>query len=117
MAAEITGLADFDFDTATAAAAELSGVLAVESLNKLLQLELDGLVIATPTTLHAENAVTALASGLAVFCQKQLGRTKAETERVIEAARRADRLLAVDICLFRTASAGARAFAWTVHHG
>jgi predicted dehydrogenase len=96
-AAEITGLSDFDFDAATAAASELSGVLAVESLNKLLQLELDGLVIATPTALHAENAVTALASGLAVFCQKPLGRTKAETERVIEAARRADRLLAVDM--------------------
>lgn len=96
-AAEITALADFDRDTAMAAAAERSGVLVVESLNKLLQLELDGLVIATPTALHAENAVTALGSGLAVLCQKPLGRTKAETERVIDAAQRADRLLAVDM--------------------
>lgn len=96
-AAEITALTDFDCDTATAAASELSGAVAVESLNKLLQLGLDGLVIATPTALHAENAAAALASGLAVFCQKPLGRTKAETERVIEAARRADRLLAVDM--------------------
>ncbi|MBC7173112.1 MAG: Gfo/Idh/MocA family oxidoreductase, partial [Polyangiaceae bacterium] len=33
----------------------------------------------------------------AVFCQKPLGRTGAETERVVRAARDADRLLAVDL--------------------
>lgn len=96
-AAAIAGLADFDLGAATRAAAEFSGAIAVESLDNLLRLNLDGLVIATPTALHAEQAVTALESDLAVFCQKPLGRTRAETNRVVEAARLADRLLAVDM--------------------
>jgi predicted dehydrogenase len=94
--AEIAGLADFDLAAATAAAKEF-GATPARSLKSLLQMNLDGLVIATPTALHSEHAVTALESGLAVFCQKPLGRTAAETRRAIEAASRANRLLAVDM--------------------
>jgi predicted dehydrogenase len=60
-------------------------------------LDLDGIVIATPSALHAEQAAAALESGAAVFCQKPLGRTAAETGYVIETARAANRLLAVDL--------------------
>lgn len=60
-------------------------------------LELDGIAIATPSALHAEQAIAALGAGLAVFCQKPLARTAAEARRVVEAARAADRLLAVDL--------------------
>ena len=67
------------------------------SFEELLELDLDGVAIATPSALHAEQAAAALERGLAVFCQKPLGRTAAETSRVVEAARRADRLLAVDL--------------------
>ncbi len=70
---------------------------ALDSLDDLLELDLDGIVIATPSALHAEQAIAALERGLAVFCQKPLGRTAAETRAVVEAARRADRLLAVDL--------------------
>src|SRR5690606_35725807 len=42
-------------------------------------------------------AEAALRNGLAVFCQKPLARTAAETRRVLDAARSADRLLAVDL--------------------
>jgi predicted dehydrogenase len=69
----------------------------VESLEELLELNLDGLVIATPSALHAEQACTALASGVAVFCQKPLGRTAAETLKVVHTARRQNRLLGVDL--------------------
>jgi predicted dehydrogenase len=41
--------------------------------------------------------VKALERGPAVFCQKPLGRTAAEARRVVDAARAADRLLAVDL--------------------
>jgi len=71
---------------------------ALGSLDELLEQELDGVVIATPSALHAEQAIAALERGLAVFCQKPLARTAAETRAVVEAARRADRLLAVDLC-------------------
>jgi predicted dehydrogenase len=67
------------------------------SFDELLALDLDGIVIATPSALHAEQATRALEHGLAVFCQKPLGRTGCEVRQVIEAARKADRLLGVDM--------------------
>jgi predicted dehydrogenase len=54
-------------------------------------------VIATPSALHADQAAAALERGAAVFCQKPLGRTAAETAWVVDAAKRADRLLGVDL--------------------
>jgi predicted dehydrogenase len=69
---------------------------ALDSLDDLLERDLDGIVIATPSALHADQAITALEAGKAVFCQKPLGRSAAEAEAVVAAARRADRLLAVD---------------------
>jgi predicted dehydrogenase len=70
---------------------------ALDSLDELLERELDGIVIATPSAFHAEQAIAALERGLAVFCQKPLGRTAAETQSVVAAARAADRLLGVDL--------------------
>jgi predicted dehydrogenase len=69
----------------------------VPSIDELLDQQLDGVVIATPSALHAEHAIAALRRGLAVFCQKPLGRSAAEVERVVATARSADRLLAVDL--------------------
>lgn len=69
----------------------------VPDQDAMLDLDLDGLVIATPSALHAEQALRALGKGLAVFCQKPLGRTAAEAGAVVEAARAADRLLGVDL--------------------
>jgi predicted dehydrogenase len=72
------------------------------TLDDLLRAGLDALVIATPSALHAEQAEQALAAGLAVFCQKPLGRTQAEVRRVLDAARASDRLLDVDMSYRRT---------------
>ncbi len=66
------------------------------NLEELLALDLDGVVIATPSALHATQAIGALEAGVAVFCQKPLARNAEETARVLQAARRADRLLGVD---------------------
>ena len=63
----------------------------------LLTQDLDAVVIATPSALHAEQCIAAFNRGLAVFCQKPLGRTAAEVRGVVQAARRADRLLGVDL--------------------
>ncbi|NJW52051.1 Gfo/Idh/MocA family protein [Salinimicrobium oceani] len=59
--------------------------------------ELDGIVIATPSAMHAEQSMQALKSGKAVFCQKPLGRTAEEVKQVVQASREADKLLAVDL--------------------
>ena len=74
------------------------------SLNELLSFGLDGLVVATPSALHAAQCVAALESGVAVFCQKPLGRNAAEVASVLDAARRADRLLGVDLSYRHTAA-------------
>lgn len=72
-----------------------AGVL--HSYEAMLALGLDGIVIATPSAGHAEQSLQALRSGAAVFCQKPLGRNTAEVRAVVEAARKADRLLGVDL--------------------
>lgn len=83
---------------AVAAARELAPEVAVvDSLEAMLALGLDGIVIATPSALHAEQSIRALEAGTAVFCQKPLGRSAAEARAVVAAARAADRLLGVDL--------------------
>lgn len=77
------------------------------SFEALLEQDLDGLVIATPSALHAEQSIAALERGMAVFCQKPLGRNAAEARGVVEAARAADRLLSVDFSYRYTAAAQA----------
>lgn len=72
------------------------GAVQVPDLDALLGLNLDGIVIATPSALHAEQSIAALNAGVAVFCQKPLGRTAEEARAVVDAARAADRLLSVD---------------------
>lgn len=68
-----------------------------DSMDALLIGNLDAIVIATPSALHAEQAIAAFEAGKAVFCQKPLGRNVIEVCRVIDAAKAADRLLSVDL--------------------
>lgn len=76
----------------------------VGSLEEMLALDLDGVVIATPSALHAEQSIQVLEAGRAVFCQKPLGRSAEETRAVVDAARAADRLLGVDLSYRHTAA-------------
>jgi predicted dehydrogenase len=78
--------------------------LEMESFEAMLALDLDGVVIATPSALHAEQCIKAFDSEVAVFCQKPLGRNAAEVEAVLGAARSADRLLGVDLSYRLTAA-------------
>ena len=96
--ADIAGLMDSAPEALRAAAAQAPNAVVAPDLESLLALDLDGVVIATPTALHAPQAISSLGSGAAVFCQKPLGRSAAETTQVITAARSSNRLLAVDMC-------------------
>ncbi len=114
--AEVALLCDSDPASLDAAAALAPGARTVPDPADLpAGLALDGLVIATPSALHAAQARAALEAGLAVFCQKPLARSASETRAVIEAARRADRRLGVDLCYRHTAAA--RAVARQVRSG
>jgi predicted dehydrogenase len=102
--AEIVALADAGPEALAAAAALVPGARCLPDLEALLAEDLDGIVIATPSAQHAAQAVRALEAGRAVFCQKPLGRDAAEVAAVLAAARRADRLLAVDLSYRGTAA-------------
>jgi predicted dehydrogenase len=95
--AEIAALADNDPAVVARTLESAPEAEAVRGLNELLALGLDGVVIATPSALHATQARAAFERGLAVFCQKPLARTASETASVVAAARAADRLLGVDL--------------------
>jgi len=96
-ALEAAAVADPSGECVQAALALAPGAAVVGGLDEMLGLDLDGVVIATPSALHAEQSIRALNAGAAVFCQKPLGRTAAEVGAVVGAARRADRLLCVDL--------------------
>lgn len=104
-AVEAVAVADASEAMASAALESAPGAVLVSDLAEMLALGVDGVVIATPSALHAEQATMALEAGAAVFCQKPLGRDAGEAMDVVQAARRADRLLAVDFSYRRTEAA------------
>ncbi|HEV7517542.1 MAG TPA: Gfo/Idh/MocA family oxidoreductase, partial [Thermoanaerobaculia bacterium] len=74
-------------------------------LRHAADLQLDGVVIATPNALHAPQTLAALDRGLAVFCQKPLALSGEEARRLLAGARAADRLLGIDYTYRTLASA------------
>ncbi|MDB6033937.1 MAG: ycjS [Verrucomicrobiales bacterium] len=95
--AEITAIADPASALLREAACLAPEAAVCPSLSELLKQALDGIVIATPSALHPEQACLAIEQGMPVFCQKPLGRNLAENARVIETARAHDKLLGVDL--------------------
>ena len=94
---EVAAIADPSPEMAQEAKLLAPDARVVFSLEDLLEMEVDGVVIATPSALHAEQSIQALSHGASVFCQKPLGRTIAEVQAVVDTARAADRLLGVDL--------------------
>jgi predicted dehydrogenase len=95
---EIAALVDSDVDRLRAAAIVHPAAAVAPSVDALLDDDLDAVVIATPNGLHAHQALACLEHGLAVFCQKPLATTLNDVQRVLAAARAADRLLGIDFC-------------------
>ena len=95
--AEVVAISDPSAEMTTAASALAPRAAVVPTVDAVLELGVDGVMIATPSAQHAAQAIHALNHGVAVFCQKPLGRSAAETRAVIDAARAANVLLAVDL--------------------
>jgi predicted dehydrogenase len=114
-AVDAAAIADPSPECRAEALALAPGAVVAAGLDEMLALGLDGVVIATPSALHAGQSIRALEAGAAVFCQKPLGRTAAEAQAVVDAARAADRLLAVDFSYRFTA--GMQAIAPLVRDG
>jgi predicted dehydrogenase len=94
---EACAICEPDPRAAAEARALAADAAVASSLDALLDHAPDGVVIATPSALHAAQSIRALEAGAAVFCQKPLGRDSSEVEAVLAAARAADRLLGVDL--------------------
>jgi len=95
-AAAILAIAEPDPAAKANAAAIAPAARLMDSLDQVLECELDGIVISTPSALHAEQCRRILSNGVAVFCQKPVARTAAETRTVVDAAKSADCLFATD---------------------
>lgn len=104
-AVEIVAIADPSAECLAEAAKITPDAAQVASFEAMLALGLDGVVIATPSAMHAAQSIAALEAGAAVFCQKPLGRDAGEVAAVIAAARAADRLLGVDLSYRHTRAA------------
>jgi predicted dehydrogenase len=85
-----------DPDVGAAARAARGGARAVADYGEIIdRSDIDVVVVSAPTPLHEEVAVAALAAGKHVLCEKPLAPTSQACRRILEAARRADRALAV----------------------
>jgi predicted dehydrogenase len=102
--AEAVALCDPNPEMAANAQEIVPDAQALVSFDELLAREPDGIVIATPSALHAEQCIAAFDAGVAVFCQKPLGRNANEVRAVLDAAGCADRLLGVDLSYRHTAA-------------
>lgn len=67
----------------------------VEDWEDLVDLDLDIVSVATPNLLHGPISIAALNSGKHVFCEKPLAVSADEARDMVDAARRADRVLEV----------------------
>ena len=104
---DVAAVADPDEEARAEAAPDAADAARLATFDELLSQDLDAVVIATPSALHARQAVAALERGVAVFCQKPLGRTAHETRWVVETARARDLPLGVDFCYRHVRSAQA----------
>jgi predicted dehydrogenase len=94
---EIAAIVDPAEDMIASAGVHAPDALRFTSFDDLLALDLDAIVIATPSAQHAMQSIRALQHGRAVFCQKPLGRTAAEVRSVLDIARVSNHLLGVDL--------------------
>jgi predicted dehydrogenase len=95
--ADIVGLADPSREMAAEAQKLAPDAALLATLDDILDFGVDGVIIATPSAMHAEQSIRALSRGASVFCQKPLGRNAMESQAVVDAARKADKLIGVDL--------------------
>lgn len=86
---DVTAILTGNSTRARQAKEDFPSVKVVENLKDLLAHELDLVVIATGNSSHAEYALAAINAGIPVVVEKPMGRTVAETERILDASEKA----------------------------
>jgi predicted dehydrogenase len=85
-------------------AKHLSGPKKVSSYDDLVDKSVELIILVSPPAFHAQQAIDALASGLAVHCEKPLATSVRDGERMVEAAAKYNRLLSVGLMRRRFAA-------------
>ena len=91
----LTAVAAATVDEAAPIAAETGARIAPDAAALCASRDVDLVVVATPTYLHAEHAIAAARAGKHVFCEKPLARTREDAERIVRACDDAGVSLAV----------------------
>ena len=94
---EIVALCDPDATRLAAVAAQFPRAAALPSLEGVTATCPDLAVVASPAGLHAAHSITLLDAGVHVLCEKPIAATTIDAERMVEAAARARRVLAVGL--------------------
>ncbi len=71
------------------------GLQVCSNVETLLEADIDGVVIATPSSSHAQLALQALAAGKHIFVEKPLALTKEEAQAIAEQAKQQDKQVLV----------------------
>jgi predicted dehydrogenase len=86
--AVLAAVFDLEAEANRAVAAQFGGS-AVSSVEELLKTDVDAVYIATPAHLHYQQARSCARAGKHIFCEKPLGMSVAEAEKMVAAARQA----------------------------
>jgi len=93
---EIGALCDLDRSSLESKGNEFGVEALYDSHHAMLAAEkLDAVFVCTPTIYHTQPVMDALAGGLHVFCEKPLGPDQRQSARMLQAAKKARRLLMV----------------------
>lgn len=92
----VTALARREVNAAAESARAFAVPYSFHSTEELSRsLEVDAVFVASPDALHRSDTLTALANGKHVLCEKPMAMNAGECREMIEAARRANRILGV----------------------
>lgn len=94
---EVVGLSDPCREAVSGVAVSFPGAQVANSYEHLLSIPADGVVIATPNSLHFSQIQAALRQSLAVFCQKPIGLNSNEVVQNVELAKEKNLSLECDL--------------------
>src|SRR5258708_1746324 len=89
----VTSLFDPEAASAARIVRQFPQASRASSYGELLHSGIDLVIIASPPRVHAEQAIAALSSGLAVLCEKPIATNLADGEAIVEAAHASGRIL------------------------
>ena len=73
------------------------GVRKFDDHRRLLELDLDGVIVASPLHLHAKHFLDTIAAGKDLYCEKTMTWSIAEADECLAAAKKSDRVVQIGL--------------------